>query len=67
MRDMLSRTEHLNFCLDRIGRLKIYLDRIGIGLVALIFFWIGSVDSKKIGSGSDRLTQKKLDRFGIGS
>ena len=57
MRDILSRTGvgTSEFFLDRIGRLKIYLDRIGIGLVASIFFGSDRSTQKKIGSDRDRI------------
>jgi hypothetical protein len=65
------------------AHLKFFLDRIGIGSVALNIFWIGSVASNFfwIGSGSERspqiffgsdrdrigLLKMFLDRIGIGS
>ena len=77
MRDILSRTGvgtsefFFGSDWDWIGRLKIYLDRDRIGCLNFFLYriGIGSVDSKQIGSESDRLTQKNLDRdrIGIGS
>ena len=55
------------------AHLKKILDRIGIGSVALIFFWIGSGSDRSpqifFGSDRDRIGPLKmfLDRIGIGS
>ena len=69
MRDILSRTgvgtSEFFFGSDRSPQNLFGSDRDRIGCLNFFLDRIGRLKKNWIGSGSDRLTQKKLDRFGI--
>ena len=71
--DTLKNSSSHKYIVQGSAHLKIFLDRIGIGSVALIFFWIGSGSDRSpqifFGSDRDRIGRLKffLDRIGIGS